>query len=94
MAPQAVLDVCGAVPESRIKGIFTTCMSNNFDALSALGDDLLAEGYPVSQAYNTALGIQLYAHDAHDAYGASYADCASYAHYAYRAQHGCILAVY
>ena len=55
MAPQAVLDVCGAVPESRIKGIFTTCMSNNFDALSALGDDLLAEGYPVSQ-----VGIRWY----------------------------------
>ena len=50
MGPQSVLDVCGAVPENRIKGIFTTCMSNNFDALTALGDDLLAEGFPVSQA--------------------------------------------
>ena len=53
MAPQAVLEVCGAVPESRIKSIFTTCMSNNFDALTALGEDLLAEGYPVSQAYSS-----------------------------------------
>ena len=50
MGPQSVLDVCGAVPENRIKGIFTTCMSNNFDALTAMGDDLLAEGFPVSQA--------------------------------------------
>lgn len=59
MAPQAVLDVCGAVPESRIKGIFTTCMSNNFDALSAMGDDLLAEGYPVSQIAQQMLEMLL-----------------------------------
>ena len=151
MAPQAVLDVCGAVPAERIKGIFTTCMSmrrmpserilrlparpaptpavaspqtgrgrpgatllsraeqsaqrrahggrrpavpvpcpclcpcpcpcpgpswvgrrgvcthapllrtagNNFDALSALGDDLLAEGYPVSQIAQQMLEMLL-----------------------------------
>merc|ERR1711957_483510 len=52
MAPQSVLDVCGAVPAERIKGIFTTCMSNNFDALTALGDDLLAEGFPVSRSHS------------------------------------------
>ena len=33
-------------------------MSNNFDALSAMGDDLLAEGYPVSQVY-TAMPTML-----------------------------------
>jgi len=59
MAPQSVLDVCGAVPAERIKGIFTTCMSNNFDALTALGDDLLAEGFPVSQIAQQMLEMLL-----------------------------------
>jgi len=62
MAPQAVLEVCGAVPEERIKQVFTTCMSNNFDALSALCDDLLAEGFPVSQIAQQMLTTLLGAH--------------------------------
>tara|TARA_B110001452_G_scaffold33372_1_gene25873 strand:+ start:459 stop:1598 length:1140 start_codon:yes stop_codon:yes gene_type:complete len=49
MAPQAVLDVSGALPAATVKGIFETCLSNNFDALTSLATDLLAEGFPVSQ---------------------------------------------
>jgi replication factor C subunit 2/4 len=63
MAPQAVLDICGALPKQRITEIFTTCQSNNFESLQTLCDDLLAEGFPVSQIaqqmLETLLGDEL-----------------------------------
>ena len=49
VAPQAVLDVSGALPAATVQGIFATCLGNDFDALTTLATDLLAEGFPVSQ---------------------------------------------
>ena len=49
-------------PNPYPKQVFTTCMSSNFDALGALCDDLLAEGFPVSQIAQQMLETLLGAH--------------------------------
>ena len=47
--PPAPRHLAGALSAERIKSIFDTCIGNNFEALKTLADDLLAEGFPVSQ---------------------------------------------
>jgi len=59
MDPQAVLDISGALPVARVKTIFDTCMGKDFDALTALANDLLAEGFPVSQIAQQMLEMLL-----------------------------------
>jgi replication factor C subunit 2/4 len=49
MDAQAVLDISGALPADRVARIFEVCRSGSFEALTALADEIIADGYPVSQ---------------------------------------------
>ncbi len=49
IAPQAVLDISGSVPNVTVKKAFDVCKAGNFDAMQSFVKDLLADGYPVAQ---------------------------------------------
>ena len=49
LQPGAVLDISGALPPDRLDSVFEVCKRNDFDAMQAFVDDVLADGYPVSQ---------------------------------------------
>ena len=59
MDAQAVLDISGALPADRVARIFEVCRSGSFEALTALADDIIADGYPVSQVVAQMLDFVL-----------------------------------
>merc|ERR1712060_747090 len=62
MNAQAVLDISGALPAERVAGIFEVCRTRDFDRFASLAQDLLAEGFPVSQIISQML-TQILTHD-------------------------------
>ena len=59
MDAQAVLDISGALPADRVARIFEVCRSGSFEALTALADEIIADGYPVSQVVAQMLDFVL-----------------------------------
>mmetsp|Transcript_22880 Transcript_22880/g.37901 ORF Transcript_22880/g.37901 Transcript_22880/m.37901 type:complete len:334 (-) Transcript_22880:242-1243(-) len=49
MTPQAVLDISGALPDEQLTDLFDVCRANDFDRMTQRAQDILAEGFPVSQ---------------------------------------------
>ena len=46
---QAVRDISGALSETHLQRAWRACHQNSFDAVQALVDELLADGYPAAQ---------------------------------------------
>ena len=49
LAPQGVLDISGALPQAMITKTLETCKRNDFDAMQAFVEEVIAEGFPAQQ---------------------------------------------
>ena len=47
--PQVVRDISGALPTTTVSRVFAVCRTQNFDEMTNLVEELIADGYPAAQ---------------------------------------------
>ena len=47
--PQVVRDISGALPTTTVSRVFAVCRTQNFDEMTKLVEELIADGYPAAQ---------------------------------------------
>ena len=56
---QAVFDMSGALPRPLVSRVFAVCRGQNFDAMEALVQEMIADGYPAEQLIGQMLDAMM-----------------------------------